>query len=61
MAIKRACGLTFVQTPESCVVSNMPEAALRLGAADTSLTIEGMASAMRALSGALPTVPLHRS
>jgi two-component system, chemotaxis family, protein-glutamate methylesterase/glutaminase len=53
-AIKRAGGLTFVQTPESCVVSNMPDAALRMGGADTALSIEGMASAMRALSGAIP-------
>jgi two-component system chemotaxis response regulator CheB len=56
LAIKRAGGLTLVQNPESCVVSNMPEAALRMGGADTSLSIEGMASAMRALSGAMPSL-----
>jgi two-component system chemotaxis response regulator CheB len=60
-AIRRAGGLTFVQTPESCVVSHMPEAALRLGAAESRLTVEALASAMRALSGAIPTLPLHRS
>jgi two-component system chemotaxis response regulator CheB len=53
-AIKRVGGLTFVQTPESCVVSSMPEAALRMGGADMPLSLEGMASAMRALSGAMP-------
>jgi hypothetical protein len=37
----------------------MPESALRLGASDTSLTIEAMASSMRALSGALPTLGLR--
>ncbi|WP_224366698.1 chemotaxis protein CheB [Hyalangium versicolor] len=59
LAIRRAGGLTLVQHPESCVVPNMPEGALRLGASETSLTIEAMASAMRALSGAMPTVPLR--
>jgi two-component system chemotaxis response regulator CheB len=61
LAIRRAGGLTFVQNPESCVASGMPEAALRLGAAESALTVEGMASAMRALSGAMPTLPLPRS
>lgn len=61
LAIRRAGGLTFVQTPESCVVSQMPEAALRQGAAESGLTVEALASAMRALSGAIPTLPLHRS
>ncbi len=55
LAVRRAGGLTLVQTPESCVVSSMPESALRAGAADTALSIEGMASAMRALSGTMPT------
>ncbi|MFL5346654.1 MAG: chemotaxis protein CheB [Hyalangium sp.] len=59
-AIRRAGGLTLVQNPESCVVPNMPEAALRMGASDMSLTIDELASAMRALSGALPaTLPLR--
>jgi two-component system, chemotaxis family, protein-glutamate methylesterase/glutaminase len=61
LAIRRAGGLTFVQNPDSCVVASMPEAALRTGAAESALTVEGMASAMRALSGALPTLPLQRS
>jgi len=61
LAIRRAGGLTFVQNPESCVVSSMPEAALRTRASESALSVEGMASAMRALSGAMPTLPLHRS
>jgi two-component system, chemotaxis family, protein-glutamate methylesterase/glutaminase len=59
LTIRRAGGVALVQHPESCVVSNMPETALRLGASETSLTIEAMASAMRALSGALPTLGLR--
>jgi two-component system chemotaxis response regulator CheB len=61
LAIRRAGGLTFVQNPESCVASSMPEAARRLGAAESALTVEGLASAMRALSGAMPTLALPRS
>lgn len=61
LAIRRAGGLTFAQTPESCVVPGMPEAALRNGAAETCVSVDGMASALRALSGPLPTLPLHRS
>ena len=54
LAIRRAGGMTFAQTPESCVVPGMPEAALRNGATDVVLSLEGLASAMRALSGAAP-------
>jgi two-component system chemotaxis response regulator CheB len=61
LAIRRAGGLTLVQNPESCVVSNMPEAALRMGGSETLLTIDAMASALRALSGALPTAMPLRS
>jgi two-component system chemotaxis response regulator CheB len=61
LAIRRAGGLTFVQHPESCVVSSMPEAALRAVAAESSLSVEAMASAMRALSGAIPVAPGLRS
>ncbi|MDY7230628.1 chemotaxis protein CheB [Hyalangium rubrum] len=61
LAIRRAGGLAFAQSPDSCVVPGMPEAALRNGAAESSLAVDGMASALRALSGPLPTVPLHRS
>jgi two-component system, chemotaxis family, protein-glutamate methylesterase/glutaminase len=57
LAIRRAGGITFAQTPESCVVPGMPEAALRNGATDLVLSLEGLASAMRALSGATPTTP----
>jgi two-component system chemotaxis response regulator CheB len=60
LAIRRSGGLTFVQNPESCVVSSMPEAALRMGATETALSVEAMASAMRALSGALPAFSMHR-
>ena len=59
LAIRRAGGLAMVQNPESCVASSMPEAALRLGAADSSLPVEALASAMRALSGALPVAPVR--
>jgi two-component system chemotaxis response regulator CheB len=58
-AIRRAGGLTFVQSPESCVAPNMPEAALRMGGAETSLSVEGMASALRALSGTMPALTLR--
>jgi two-component system chemotaxis response regulator CheB len=51
LSIRRVGGLTFAQSPESCVVPGMPEAALRVGAADSALSLEGLASAMRALSG----------
>ncbi|WP_224366697.1 chemotaxis protein CheB [Hyalangium versicolor] len=57
LAIRRAGGITFAQTPESCVVPGMPEAALRNGATDVVLSLEGLASAMRALSGATAATP----
>ncbi|WP_224248918.1 chemotaxis protein CheB [Hyalangium gracile] len=59
LAIRRAGGMALVQHPETCVVSNMPEAALRMGASETSLTVEAMAAAMRALAGAMPSVGLR--
>ncbi len=59
LAIRRSGGLTFVQVPDSCVVPSIPEAALRNGAADTSLSVDALASALRALSGPLPVIPLH--
>jgi two-component system chemotaxis response regulator CheB len=61
LAIRRAGGLTFAQLPESCVVPSMAEAAIRNGAAETSLSVDALASALRALSGPMPTLPLHRS
>ncbi|HEX8700674.1 MAG TPA: chemotaxis protein CheB [Myxococcaceae bacterium] len=54
VAIRRAGGLTLVQTPESCVVPGMPEAALRNGGADVVLSLEQIASALRALTGPMP-------
>ncbi|MFL5346655.1 MAG: chemotaxis protein CheB [Hyalangium sp.] len=54
LAIKRAGGITFAQTPESCVVPGMPEAAMRNGSTDTLLSLEALASAMRALTGTVP-------
>jgi two-component system chemotaxis response regulator CheB len=60
LAIRRAGGLTFAQSPESCVVPGMPEAALRNGATDMLLSLEGLASAMRSLTGAAPaTTPVR--
>ncbi|MDY7230627.1 chemotaxis protein CheB [Hyalangium rubrum] len=53
VAIRRAGGLTFVQTPESCVVPGMPEAALRGGGTDVVLSLEQMAAALRSFSGAV--------
>jgi two-component system chemotaxis response regulator CheB len=61
LAIRRAGGITFAQSPESCVVPGMPEAALRNGATDTSLSLEALASAMRALTGMIPPVPPVRN
>ncbi|MBN1209113.1 MAG: response regulator [Myxococcaceae bacterium] len=60
LSIRRAGGITFVQTPDSCVVPSMPETALRMGSSETTLSIEAMASAMRALSGALPAFAFQR-
>ncbi|MBN1209114.1 MAG: chemotaxis protein CheB [Myxococcaceae bacterium] len=57
LAIRQAGGLTFAQSPESCVVPGMPEAALRAGAADQALPLEAMAATMRALSGVAPAPP----
>ncbi len=54
LAVRRAGGLTFVQAPESCVVSGMPEAALRNGGTDVVLSLEQMASALRSLTGSAP-------
>jgi two-component system chemotaxis response regulator CheB len=51
LAIRRAGGRTFAQSPESCVVPGMPESCLRNGATDTVLSLEGLAAAMRALTG----------
>jgi two-component system chemotaxis response regulator CheB len=59
LSIRRSGGVALVQHPESCVVPNMPETALRMGASETALTIEAIASAMRALSGALPALGLR--
>ena len=61
LAIRRAGGLTFAQVPESCVVPSMAEAAIRNGAAESSLSVDGLASALRALTGPMPALPLHRS
>jgi two-component system chemotaxis response regulator CheB len=61
LAIRRAGGLTFAQNPESCVVPGMPEAALRNGATDMMLSLEAMASAMRALSGVATATPPVRN
>ena len=61
LAIRRAGGLTFAQVPDSCVVPSMAEASIRNGAAETSLSVDGLASALRALSGPMPALPLHRS
>jgi two-component system chemotaxis response regulator CheB len=61
LAIRRAGGATFAQSPESCVVPGMPEAALRCGATDMMMSLEGLASAMRSLTGAAPTTPTVRN
>lgn len=53
VAIRRAGGFTFVQTPESCVVPGMPEAALRSGGTDVVLSLEQMAAALRSFTGAI--------
>lgn len=42
-AVRAHGGLSFVQTPGSCVVPGMPEAAIRAGLADETLTPEEMA------------------
>ena len=61
LAIRRAGGATFAQSPESCVVPGMPEAALRIGATDMMLSLEALASAMRSLTGAAPMTPTVRN
>jgi two-component system, chemotaxis family, protein-glutamate methylesterase/glutaminase len=61
LAIRRAGGPTFAQSPESCVVPGMPEAALRNGATDMMLSLEALASAMRSLTGAAPMTPTVRN
>ncbi|WP_224364351.1 chemotaxis protein CheB [Hyalangium versicolor] len=53
-SIHDAGGLTFVQTPDSCVVGGMPTAALRSGAARWSLSLEELATTLRSLPGPLP-------
>jgi two-component system chemotaxis response regulator CheB len=61
LAIRRAGGATFAQSPESCVVPGMPEAALRSGATDMMMSLEALASAMRSLTGTAPTTPTIRN
>jgi two-component system chemotaxis response regulator CheB len=61
LAIRRAGGATFAQSPESCVVPGMPEAALRCGATDMMVSLEALASAMRSLTSAAPTTPTARN
>jgi two-component system, chemotaxis family, protein-glutamate methylesterase/glutaminase len=61
LAIRRAGGSTFAQSPESCVVPGMPEAALSNGATDMLLSLEALASAMRSLTSAAPTTPMSRN
>jgi len=61
LAIRRAGGRTFAQSPESCVVPGMPEAALRNGATDMMLSLEALASAMRSLTGVAPVAPTVRN
>jgi two-component system chemotaxis response regulator CheB len=61
LAIRRAGGRTFAQSPESCVVPGMPEAALRNGATDTMLSLEALAAAMRSLTGVAPVTPTVRN
>jgi two-component system chemotaxis response regulator CheB len=60
LAIRRSGGQTFAQSPESCVVPGMPEAALSNGATDTVLSLEALASTMRSLTGAAaPASPVR--
>jgi two-component system chemotaxis response regulator CheB len=61
LAIRRAGGKTFAQSPESCVVPGMPEAALRNGATDMMLSLEALAAAMRSLTGVAPVTPTVRN
>lgn len=61
LAIRRAGGKTFAQSPESCVVPGMPEAALRSGATDQLLSLEALAAAMRSFTGAAPVTPTVRN
>jgi two-component system, chemotaxis family, protein-glutamate methylesterase/glutaminase len=61
LAIRRAGGRTFAQSPESCVVPGMPEAALRTGATDMMLSLEALAAAMRSLTGVAPVTPAVRN
>lgn len=61
LAIRRAGGVTFAQSPESCVVPGMPEAALRNGATDMMLSLEALAAAMRSLPGTAPPPPTGRN
>ncbi|KFE69902.1 chemotaxis protein CheB [Hyalangium minutum] len=61
LAIRKAGGRTFAQSPESCVVPGMPEAALRSGATDQMLSLEALAAAMRSFTGAAPVTPAVRN
>jgi two-component system chemotaxis response regulator CheB len=61
LAIRRAGGRTFAQSPESCVVPGMPEAAQRSGATDQLLSLEALAAAMRSFTGVAPVTPTVRN
>jgi two-component system chemotaxis response regulator CheB len=50
-AIRQAGGLTFAQDPETCLVTQMPEAALRTGATEHVVSPESLATVLRALAG----------
>jgi two-component system chemotaxis response regulator CheB len=51
LAIRQAGGLTFAQDPETCLVTQMPEAALRTGATEHIVSPESLATVLRALEG----------
>jgi two-component system, chemotaxis family, protein-glutamate methylesterase/glutaminase len=50
LALRQAGADTAVQSPSTCVVAGMPEAALRLSAAWLSLEPDGLSSAIRSFS-----------
>jgi len=54
LAIKRAGGLVIAQDEASCVVFGMPGAALRIGAADQALSLDGMKQLLIRISTQAP-------
>ena len=49
LRLRKTGAVTLVQTPESCVVAGMPGTALRLGAAEHSLSLDEIGRTLAAL------------